>query len=97
MKDFQKEFRQKTITAEMAVKLVQNDDWVDYGWGIGVPYELDKALAERIVAEDMTGLKFRSGIILRKPFIFDIPNPSRHFCWNSWHPVTYRNIRVQTH
>lgn len=85
MKDFQKEFRQKTITAEMAVKLVQNDDWVDYGWGIGVPYELDKALAERIVAEDMTGLKFRSGIILRKPFIFDIPNPSRHFCWNSWH------------
>lgn len=85
MKDFKKEFEQKIITAEAAAKLVKSGDWVDFGWGIGVPYELDEALAKRIEAENLTDLKFRGGIVLRRPFIFDVPNASQHLCWNSWH------------
>ena len=80
-----KEYEQKLTSAEDAAKLIKDDDWVDFGWGIGLPYDLDKAVAEHITASDIRGLKFRGGVVLRKPEIFKIRNASDHLCWNSWH------------
>lgn len=85
MSDFRKEYEQKLITAENAVKIVKSGDWVDFGWGIGVPFDLDKELAKRIKEDDLHDLKFRGGIVLRKLEIFKIENAAEHLCWNSWH------------
>ena len=34
---FQEEYKQKLVTADEAVKVVQSGDWVDYGWCTGTP------------------------------------------------------------
>ena len=44
---FIKEYAQKLVTAEEAVKVVKSHDWVDYGWTTGTPVALDAALAAR--------------------------------------------------
>ena len=44
MENLRKEYESKLITAENAVKLVKSGDWVDFGWGVGIPYDLDAAL-----------------------------------------------------
>ena len=82
---FKNEYAQKLISAEAAAKLIKEDDWVDFGWGVGLPHDLDKAVADHIVANDIRGLKFRGGVVLRKPEIFKIENAPDHLCWNSWH------------
>lgn len=77
------EYRSKLVTAEEAVKVVKSGDWVDYGWCVGHPYDLDKALAAR--AEELTDVKVRGGVTLWMPEIFKIDNPGEHFTWHSWH------------
>ncbi len=81
--DYSKDYAAKLCTAEEAVKAVQSGDWIDYGWCTGTPVELDKALAARM--GELEDVKIRGGILLWRPAIFDIENPSAHFCWNSWH------------
>ena len=85
MSDFRKEYDQKLITAENAVKIVKSGDWVDFGWGVGVPFDLDRELAKRIKEDDLYDLKFRGGIVLRKLEIFKLEDAAKHLCWNSWH------------
>lgn len=81
--DYSKDYAAKLCTAEEAVKAVQSGDWIDYGWCTGTPVELDKALAARM--GELEDVKIRGGILLWRPAVFDIENPSAHFCWNSWH------------
>ena len=81
--DYKKLYASKLCTAKEAVKDVTSGDWVDYGWCTGHPVALDKALAERM--PELEDVKIRGGIALWRPAIFDIENPSDHFCWNSWH------------
>ena len=85
MQDFRKEYESKLITAENAVKLVKSGDWIDFGWGTGIPFDLDREMAKRIKEDDLYDLKFRGGIALRVPEIFKIENAPKHLCWNSWH------------
>ena len=85
MANFKNEYESKLISAEKATETVKSGDWVDFGWGVGVPVDLDKALAKRITEEDLTDLKFRGGIVLRVPEIFKIEDAPKHLCWNSWH------------
>lgn len=73
------------MSAEGAVKKVKSGDWVDFGWGLGIPRILDAALAKRIKEEGLYDLKFRGGMALRRPAVFDIENAADHLCWNSWH------------
>lgn len=80
---FAAEYSQKLTTAEEAAKVVKSGDWIDYGWAVGTPKVLDKALAARI--SELKDVKFRGGILMWVPEIFKIENPSEHFCWNSWH------------
>lgn len=81
--DFKKIYQEKLTTAEEAVKVVKSGDWIDYGWVISTPIELDKALAKRL--PELTDLNFRGGILLWEPEIFKIENVDNHLTWNSWH------------
>lgn len=77
------EYEQKLTTAQKAVSVIKSGDWVDYGWSIGMPDELDKALAKR--APELTDVKVRGGNALKVPAIFNVQNAVDHFTWNSWH------------
>ncbi|MBE6067823.1 MAG: butyryl-CoA:acetate CoA-transferase [Clostridium lundense] len=80
---FRKEYLEKLVSAEEAVKVVKSSDWIDYGWCISTPDALDRALAARM--EELYDLKFRGGVLLSVPEIFKIKEPQKHFIWNSWH------------
>ena len=45
--DIYQEYQKKLVSAEEAVKLVKDGDWVDYSCGVGAPTLLDDALAKR--------------------------------------------------
>lgn len=78
-----KEYQKKLVTAEEAVKVVKSGDWVDYGICLGHPVAMDKALAAR--APELTDVNVRGGITMWMPEILSVPDPGRHFTWNSWH------------
>ena len=80
---YQEEYQQKLTTAEKAAQTVKSGDWVDFGWCVGIPVALDKALADR--ASELTDVKIRGGILSHRPCIADVPDAPKHFIWNSWH------------
>jgi len=80
---FYPEYKQKLVTAAEAVKMIKSGDWVDYGICVGHPVTMDKALAAR--AGELSDVKVRGGITMWMPEIMKVPNPERHFTWNSWH------------
>lgn len=80
-----KEYADKLVSAKEAAAAVKSGDWVDYGWCATTPDAVDKALAKRIVEDDLTDLNFRGGILMKAPAIFGIPSPEEHLTWNSWH------------
>lgn len=82
---FIKEYAEKLVTAEEAVKVIKSGDWLDYGWCSATARELDKALAAHVVENDLVDLKIRGGILMWVPEIFKIENPADHITWNSWH------------
>lgn len=81
--DFQKEYQQKLVSADEAVKIIKSGDWVDYGWCTGTPDALDKALAKR--TDELKDVKLRGGILLNPLAVFEREDAGEHFCWNSWH------------
>lgn len=82
---FIKEYAEKLVTAEEAVKAVKSGDWLDYGWCSATARDLDRALAAHVVENDLVDLKIRGGILMWVPEIFKIENPADHITWNSWH------------
>ena len=81
--DFQKEYQQKLVSADEAVKIIKSGDWVDYGWCTGTPDALDKALAKR--TDELKDVKLRGGILLKPLAVFEREDGGAHFCGNSWH------------
>ncbi len=81
--DFSAEYKQKLVSADEAVKVIQSGDWVDYGWCTGTPDALDKALAKR--TDELKDVKLRGGIILKPLTVFEREDAGEHFTWNSWH------------
>ena len=67
--DFQKEYQQKLVSADEAVKIIKSGDWVDYGWCTGTPDALDKALAKR--TDELKDVKLRGGILLKPLAVFE--------------------------
>lgn len=80
---YKEEYKQKLVTADQAAAVVQDGDWVDYGWCATTTVAVDKALAKRM--PEMHDVKIRGGILMHAPAIFGIENPAEHFTWNSWH------------
>lgn len=81
--DFAKEYEQKLVSADEAVREVRSGDWVDFGWCVTTPDALDKALAKR--TDELTDVKLRGGILVKPLAIFEREDAGEHFCWNSWH------------
>src|SRR5574344_684630 len=84
---FQEEYKQKLVTADEAVKVVQSGDWVDYGWCTNTVDALDKALAKR--TDELKDIKLRGGILLKPLAVFEREDAGEHFIWNSWHMGGY--------
>lgn len=77
------EYKQKLRKPEEAVKVVKSGDWVDYGFALGQPVELDKALAQRKV--ELKDIKVRGGLFF-KPLEIIKADPKREvFTYSSWH------------
>ncbi len=81
--DFSAEYKQKLVSADEAVKIIQSGDWVDYGWCTGTVDALDKALAKR--TDELKDVNLRGGIILKPLAVFEREDAGEHFTWNSWH------------
>ena len=81
--DYAALYQQKLTTADEAVKVVKSGDWVDYGWCVGTPDALDRALAKRL--PELYNVNFRGGVLMRVPAIYQIEDPAAHMTWNSWH------------
>ena len=80
---FAEEYQNKLVSAAEAAAVVKSGDWVDYGWCVATPQAIDEALAARI--GELEDVNFRGGILMRAPEIFKVPEPEKHFAWNSWH------------
>lgn len=76
------QYKAKLTTAEEAVKVVKDGDWVDFGFGVNTPEALDKALAAR--AWEVWDVNIRGGISLSEPAVTG-PSCVGHFTWNPWH------------
>lgn len=81
--DYKADYQNKLTSPQEAVKCVRSGDWVDYGWCVATADALDKALAERW--QELTDVKARGGVIMKKPAILQVPDTAQHFIWNSWH------------
>ena len=83
MSDFTKEYEKKLVSADEAVKCIKSGDWVDYSWNLGIPMDVDKALAKR--APELADVKIRGGLSMHDLDIFHVENASEHFTYNSAH------------
>ena len=81
--NIQELYASKLVSADTAAAAVRSGDWVDYGWCVGTPVTVDKALAKRL--PELYDVKFRGGVLMRRPAVFDVENAAEHMCWNSWH------------
>lgn len=81
--DFSAEYSKKLVSADEAVKVVQSGDWVDYGFCVGTPDALDKALAKR--TDELKDVNLRGGVIMRPLAVMEREDAGEHFTWNSWH------------
>ena len=80
---YAEEYKQKLVTAEQAAAVIQDGDWVDYGWCATTNVAVDRELAKRM--PQMHDVQIYGGILMHAPAIFQIENPQEHFTWNSWH------------
>ncbi|MBQ5799391.1 MAG: acetyl-CoA hydrolase [Oscillospiraceae bacterium] len=81
-------YQYHTLTAEAAVQLVKDGDWVDYGFGAGFPELLDRALAAR--KGQLRDVKIRGGLVIRPRIEVVESDPEQEsFTYYSWHIGDY--------
>ena len=80
-------YNAKKMTAAEAVMFVQNGDWVDYGFGLGMPSLCDQALAAR--AHELRDIKVRGALSLSPLSIIETEGASETFTYSSWHFSAY--------
>ena len=85
--DYQKEYRQKLVTPQEAVKAVKSGDWVDYTVALGFPPLLDQALAER--RDELHDVMIRGNLIFGPIQTVECDPKREHFVYNSWHCSSY--------
>lgn len=78
------EYRNKLVTADRAVQVVNSGDWVDYGGLAAQVIDLDKALAKR--KDELKDVKIRAMIRLPgTPEVVKADPLQQHFIYHSWH------------
>lgn len=77
------EYRRKLVTPEQAVKVVKSGDWIEYGFCVNAPLELDKALAAR--KDELKDINIRNGVTVYYPEVMKVDPYGETFGWNSVH------------
>ena len=78
---FRKEYQEKLVSAEKAVKVVESGDIVDYGFFNGKPVILDQALAAR--AGELRDVSVYTAVTV--PPLPEVVNHPESFCYIDWH------------
>ena len=81
--NIQEEYAKKLVSADEAVKLVKDGDWVDFSQTCSFPHALDEALAKR--TGELKDVKVRSGISMGPVQIVEQDPEHRSFTYNLWH------------
>lgn len=89
------EYRSKLRTADEAVRLVKNGDWVDYASNNGFPKTLDAALAKR--RDELWGVKIRGNLISGPIQVAECDTGFEHFVYNSWFCSAYERRLIDAH
>ena len=76
-------YHQKLCTAQEAVRLVKDGDWVDYSQYVAFPEALDSALAQR--RGELSDVKVRGGIALKPVQIVEQDPEQESFTYHVWH------------
>ncbi|HML38471.1 MAG TPA: acetyl-CoA hydrolase/transferase C-terminal domain-containing protein [Bacillota bacterium] len=81
------EYGNKCVTADEAVKVIKDGDWVEFAWGASQAGLLGEAISRR--KEELHDVNLRGGVLLKPlPFIENDPE-GEHFTWNSMHMGGY--------
>ena len=85
MNAYAKEYAQKHVSAEQAVKVVKSGDWLDYGLAIAMPNALDQALAAR--ASELEDVMIRNVLSMHPPAVMAANQKENRavFTYNSWY------------
>ncbi len=75
-------YRSKLVSAEEAVKIVKDGDWVDYSQTCSFPEALDKALAQR---HELRDVKVRNAIGMKPIHVVEDDPEGQSFTYNVWH------------
>lgn len=81
--DIYKEYRKRLCSAEDAVSLVKDNDWVDYCQTCSFPTLLDAALAAR--RDELKNVKVRNAISMKPVQVVERDPGQRTFTYNVWH------------
>ncbi|SDB31295.1 acetyl-CoA hydrolase/transferase family protein [Eubacterium oxidoreducens] len=77
------EYKKKLVSADEAVKLVKDGDWVDYSQTCTFPKALDAALAKR--KGEVKDVKIRSAISMQPIQVVEQDPEQESFTFNVWH------------
>ena len=77
------EYQKKLVTAEEAVRLVKDGDWVDYSQTCSFPEALDAALAAR--KGQLREIKVRNAIAMKPIQVVERDPEHETFIYNAWH------------
>ncbi|MCH4166389.1 MAG: butyryl-CoA:acetate CoA-transferase [Megasphaera sp.] len=80
---YQQEYQQKLRTADEAVRLVKDGDWVDYSQSCSFPELLDAALGRRAGA--LHDVNIRYAISTKPPCVVEADPDRQSFTYNLWH------------
>jgi len=89
------EYKQKLVTADEAVKVVQSGDWVEYAFGVACANEVDAALARR--KDELKDVKIRCDIGPYPHYTLEADPTGEHFIWNSWHVAGHDKKYINSH
>lgn len=81
--NFIEEYKKKLVSAEEAVKIVKDGDWVDYSQACAFPEALDAALAAR--RDELHDVKIRGAIGMKPVQVVEQDPEHKAFTYNVWH------------
>ena len=85
--DYYAEYKRKLKTADEAVQLIKDGDWVDYSAGAAFPEDLDAALARR--KGELHDVNVRGNLELKPVMIAEQDPENESFTYNTWHCSGY--------
>jgi len=91
---YQKEYQEKLVSPEEAVRIVKNGDWIDFGFGHSKPVALDRALALR--KDELKDINIRHVLSLSPQACIEADPEGEVFALNSWYfPLMTVNYPIE--